>query len=486
MADDEYVRDTRTGQEYSVQRGNQTFIGDVEVTGTLTNNGSSVGVGAGVDESEISLSDNATNNASTTKHGFLKKLSNVASEFMNGAGNWASLVLPVKASGAEVDTGTDDAKFVTAKAMEDSDYIKEADLPPGGGITNSAPANTVPSTADGDGNLDASQLTDDGRALAGAAAVPATVTLALAVQPTVGDTMTIGSRSYEFVAEATPPAQGEIALGADLATTQGLVQIMINSAAGYANPQVSASDWVANVSTLTARAIGTAGNGIEVSETFTSGSNLFSAVETSGGVDEVGYLEVGPDAAPQGPIRVGYQQSLTAADSIGNTRKLIQLMAEGGDDAVVISVPAMPDDQEHLISFKSSDGAEEVFVFSSDGDADYFLYEVNGAQFRWSSVDDAFALHQLVSIDAESFQVATAFAVQMDGSGIFLNDQVNISDVLKLTPKAFAALPASPAEGMMAWVNDSNTATWGATIADGGANKVLAVFNGTVWTVAGK
>lgn len=56
---------------------------------------------------------------------------------------------------------------------------------------------------------------------------------------------------------------------------------------------------------------------------------------------------------------------------------------------------------------------------------------------------------------------------------------------MKLTPRAFAALPATPTEGMMAWVNDSNTATWGATIAGGGANKVLAVFNGTNWTVAG-
>lgn len=34
--------------------------------------------------------------------------------------------LPVKATGAEVDTGTDDAKFVTPKAMEDSSYIKAA------------------------------------------------------------------------------------------------------------------------------------------------------------------------------------------------------------------------------------------------------------------------------------------------------------------------------------------------------------------------
>ncbi len=34
--------------------------------------------------------------------------------------------IPVKATGAEVDTGTDDAKFVTAKAVEDSNYAKTA------------------------------------------------------------------------------------------------------------------------------------------------------------------------------------------------------------------------------------------------------------------------------------------------------------------------------------------------------------------------
>lgn len=38
----------------------------------------------------ITLSDVTTNNASTSKHGFLKKLDNDASHFMNGQGNWAA------------------------------------------------------------------------------------------------------------------------------------------------------------------------------------------------------------------------------------------------------------------------------------------------------------------------------------------------------------------------------------------------------------
>ena len=40
-------------------------------------------------ESTITLADNTTNNASTTKHGFLKKLSNVATEYMDGTGNYS-------------------------------------------------------------------------------------------------------------------------------------------------------------------------------------------------------------------------------------------------------------------------------------------------------------------------------------------------------------------------------------------------------------
>lgn len=40
--------------------------------------------------------------------------------------NTGDQTVPVKATGAEVDTGTDDAKFVTAKAVEDSAYIKAA------------------------------------------------------------------------------------------------------------------------------------------------------------------------------------------------------------------------------------------------------------------------------------------------------------------------------------------------------------------------
>jgi len=41
-------------------------------------------------ESEVTFTDITNNNASTSNHGYLKKLSNVSTEFMNGQGNWAT------------------------------------------------------------------------------------------------------------------------------------------------------------------------------------------------------------------------------------------------------------------------------------------------------------------------------------------------------------------------------------------------------------
>lgn len=54
------------------------------------------------------------------------------------------------------------------------------------------------------------------------------------------------------------------------------------------------------------------------------------------------------------------------------------------------------------------------------------------------------------------------------------------------TAVAFASLPAAPVEGMIVAVTDGSTNTWGATLAGGGANHVLAYYNGTNWTVIGK
>jgi len=58
--------------------------------------------------------------------------------------------------------------------------------------------------------------------------------------------------------------------------------------------------------------------------------------------------------------------------------------------------------------------------------------------------------------------------------------------VVSLIPVTVAALPASPTQGMVYAVSDSTTIVWGATITGAGTNPVLAYYDGTNWTVAGK
>lgn len=57
---------------------------------------------------------------------------------------------------------------------------------------------------------------------------------------------------------------------------------------------------------------------------------------------------------------------------------------------------------------------------------------------------------------------------------------------LKIASSTYANRNTQVEAGSMACFTDSNTNTWGATIAGGGANFVLALYNGANWTVVGK
>lgn len=57
---------------------------------------------------------------------------------------------------------------------------------------------------------------------------------------------------------------------------------------------------------------------------------------------------------------------------------------------------------------------------------------------------------------------------------------------LLYTPVAFVNAPANPRMGQISYFTDSSTNAWGGAISGGGSNPVLAIFNGTSWTVIGK
>lgn len=88
-----------------------------------------------------------------------------------------------------------------------------------------------------------------------------------------------------------------------------------------------------------------------------------------------------------------------------------------------------------------------------------------------------------IGVDIED-QGLTQIALRT-GSGLVLH-----RDTVQILPNAFAFVDvpvcAAGTEGSLRPVNNSNTAAWGANVAAGGANHILAYCDGTNWTVAAK
>ena len=111
-------------------------------------------------------------------------------------------------------------------------------------------------------------------------AVASTAPLTVAVNPTAGDTFTVGDITYTFVANGTAPLlAGMIELEALLAGTQPSIVLAINGGDGHnaANASASAGAFAADVSTLTATVAGVVGDSIAVAETFADPGNTLTA-----------------------------------------------------------------------------------------------------------------------------------------------------------------------------------------------------------------
>lgn len=104
-------------------------------------------------------------------------------------------------------------------------------------------------------------------------------TLTMDTQPTAGDTMTIGNKTYTFTADGTAAADGEIDVGADLADAKTLVIGAINGTDGIntAHTEVTAGTFSTDDLPITAITKGVAGDLIATTETFTEATNVFDA-----------------------------------------------------------------------------------------------------------------------------------------------------------------------------------------------------------------
>ena len=114
-------------------------------------------------------------------------------------------------------------------------------------------------------------------------------TLTVDTQPTAGDTFTINTRVYTFVAVGLANDNNEISVGADLAEAKLNIVAAINGTDhNSANNDVTAAAFATDDCVLTAKVPGTVGDTIATTETFTEGTNVFDAATlgtTTAGVD---------------------------------------------------------------------------------------------------------------------------------------------------------------------------------------------------------
>jgi len=114
----------------------------------------------------------------------------------------------------------------------------------------------------------------------------ATVTLTVDTQPTAGETITIGTKLYTFVAVGADNADGKISVGADLAAAKVNIVTAINGGGfNQAHPQVTAAAFSTHACLITAKVGGTIGNSIASTETMVSANNEFNSTTLINGAN---------------------------------------------------------------------------------------------------------------------------------------------------------------------------------------------------------
>ena len=157
----------------------------------------------------------------------------------------------------------------------------------------------------------------------------ASVTLTVDTKPTAGDTMTIGTKKYTFVAVAAGDADGEIEVGADAAGAQANIVAAIMGTDGFntPHPDVTIADFSSDDAVITAKIGGTKGNGIAATETFTANTNVFDTATLVSGADCSAANAV---TALVAAITASDTQGVGAADGAGDT---VVLTADVAGDA---------------------------------------------------------------------------------------------------------------------------------------------------------
>jgi len=159
--------------------------------------------------------------------------------------------------------------------------------------------------------------------------------LTIAVQPTSGDTMTIGTKVYTFVPVGTNTADGEISIETDLATSKLAIVAAINGVDGIneSHNLVSAANFVVDDCIITALIGGVSGDIIATTETFAAGTNIFAGATLTSGADCTAANAV---TALVASITTSDTQGVGAADGAGDSVDITADVAGVIGNAIVI------------------------------------------------------------------------------------------------------------------------------------------------------
>lgn len=144
-------------------------------------------------------------------------------------------------------------------------------------------------------------------------AVAAQGTLTIAAQPTAGDTITVGTMSYIFVAGGA--GEGEISIGSSLATAKTSILGALNFEDGVNMPNddvTYAAVFDGNNLVITAKVAGTLGNSIPTTSVFANAGNFFNG-------ETLGTTRTGVNGTIAAPLSILMDATNLYVTRLGNT-----------------------------------------------------------------------------------------------------------------------------------------------------------------------
>lgn len=234
-------------------------------------------------------------------------------------------------------------------------------------------------------------------------------------------------------------------------------QAQFNDGGSFGGSSAFTFDKTAKTLTL-ARGSATSGSALSITSTWTGGGTLPGAI----------FANVTDSSSAAGSLLIDLQVGAASKFKVDKT----------GAATFASSVNATSGSFSGVLTTQSSAQISTIAWFSS------IATDISGGQTADAGTNVAVSLRSYRTFSTAgakitSFQNNTTEVAYVDKDGLF------VGKALKATCATFASLPTA-SSGMTACVSDSNVNTWGSTIAGGGANTVLAFYNGAAWTVAGK